>query len=1023
MTTQVHVFYGSQSGTAECFAQEIAEEASKYDIVAEAIDLTAFSPQAMSSCKIIIMVVSTYGDGEPSENAQAFHAWAEQPRNDGSLKGSRFTVMGLGDMNYSQFNNMGKMTDVNLTRLGSKQIYKRGVGDDSQDIDLDFKTWKEGGLWEALQKAVAAVNNEGGFAAYDPSAEAVSAFAVTPEINLLFANEECIGAAQDICEELSVKLRSKGCEITTTQSLSDRKAVEAVRKLNKCALAVVIADVNPEGMCSAARKLVRNMNLEMEPNQLKEKDLKLCMLTVASSKCSNSAGALKGQLEQASVPMLKAFLRAGSSEAAQKMPKFVDAGVDDVAATVEALCQGIMEAAQPITQGAAAAPAAAATTETAAEPSNGYPAEAAPAAAAAPAITAKIISTGPEAKEASEALAGAWSGGIPIEDASLAALASAAQQKFKVVLSVECATDGSLSDGSRALAAQLRGAPMALKVQLRQLRYFLLAIAVTDYGNAGERAAERGRQTEQTAAVAPIKEALAAIGAVCAGEASMDLQDADDAVLAGHCGTIRSSFDGGAAPAQAPAQAVMAPAAAAPKEEPKFGTPELKMAVDAASLPAEVPGEPSDVLARFYFEAQKAKIAASKQLRQAPKAEEGLSTVEIEIEASGSLKEYTLGGTLTLLPENDPAVVTATLPLLGLQESDLSKMVTFVPADGTGNKVKRPFPTPCTIREALTRYCDLGRAPNKKMLQSLQPKLEDQGARERLAAVIEDAEAVKLMAAGPSCCKMFEFWRLLDVKKINLGDFLLSCPRQKPREFTIASSPKAQPDRITLCVSLTSHELPALEPLAERLQAVAKIPASPASGRGRFFGIASRWVCSQLKVGDCVLAKARSSAFHLPEKDVPVIMVGAGAGVAPFRGFWKEMQKGTQKAPAALFFGCRHPEQDWLYKEEMSTAVKLGGSTGLSRVQVGPKRPLAGLYTAFSRPGDDKKSQYVQDQLRAQKTSVKHWIEKMDGVFYICGSSAMGNAVLDALGDTLEGGKAKVDELRKENRIIAEMWG
>lgn len=276
---------------------------------------------------------------------------------------------------------------------------------------------------------------------------------------------------------------------------------------------------------------------------------------------------------------------------------------------------------------------------------------------------------------------------------------------------------------------------------------------------------------------------------------------------------------------------------------------------------------------------------------------------------------------------------------------------------------------------------------------------------------------------------MPEFWSLVGASCINPSDFLLHCPRQKAREFTIASSPAATPDKITLCVSLTSHEPPDAAATVEQLRARGCIPSGtnfPAN-RGRFYGRCSRWLSTRLKSGDVVFAKQRSSALKLPEKDVPIIMVGSGAGVAPFRGFWQELMRKPKNSPAALFFGCRHPDQDWLFKDEMNASVKpaaAGGCAALQRVQAaqGAKRPLQCLFTAFSRPGDGKEGKYVQDQIRAQKQSVKHWIDNMSGAVFICGSTGMGNGVLEALAEILDGGKEKVEALRKDGRI-AEMWG
>merc|ERR1719277_1932222 len=116
----VNIFFGSQSGTAECFSEELRDEASENGIAAQVLDLQTFTPEDFAARRIVVLVVSTYGDGEPTDNAVQFHKWASDPRHDGALKGQRFCVMGLGDMNYARFNNMGLMTDQNLERLGAE---------------------------------------------------------------------------------------------------------------------------------------------------------------------------------------------------------------------------------------------------------------------------------------------------------------------------------------------------------------------------------------------------------------------------------------------------------------------------------------------------------------------------------------------------------------------------------------------------------------------------------------------------------------------------------------------------------------------------------------------------------------------------------------------------------------------------------------------------------------------------------------------------------------------------------------
>merc|ERR1712054_455914 len=124
------------------------------------------------------------------------------------------------------------------------------------------------------------------------------------------------------------------------------------------------------------------------------------------------------------------------------------------------------------------------------------------------------------------------------------------------------------------------------------------------------------------------------------------------------------------------------------------------------------------------------------------------------------------------------------------------------------------------------------------------------------------------------------------------------------------------------------------------------------------------------------------------------MMVGTGAGVAPFRAFWSDLEKrGSRSAPTTLFFGCRHPDRDWIYAEEM----KAVSSDNLDTLAGGT---LSELVLAFSRMGEGGEfdpsgncGEYVQDQLRARSADVKNWLDQK-GVVYICGSNPVCHAVL-----------------------------
>lgn len=156
-TKGVWIYFGSQTGTSERFAEEIAKDCSKRGITAEVVDLGDFDPEQFVQHKTIILVVATWGEGEPTDSAIEFFRWLEKPVNAeadrlGSIK---FAVMGLGNRQYDNYNTMGKSVETHMKRRGAEMIYRRGEGDDDDDIERDFQEWKEGGFWPALKAAVA----------------------------------------------------------------------------------------------------------------------------------------------------------------------------------------------------------------------------------------------------------------------------------------------------------------------------------------------------------------------------------------------------------------------------------------------------------------------------------------------------------------------------------------------------------------------------------------------------------------------------------------------------------------------------------------------------------------------------------------------------------------------------------------------------------------------------------------------------------------------------------------------------
>jgi cytochrome P450/NADPH-cytochrome P450 reductase len=220
-----------------------------------------------------------------------------------------------------------------------------------------------------------------------------------------------------------------------------------------------------------------------------------------------------------------------------------------------------------------------------------------------------------------------------------------------------------------------------------------------------------------------------------------------------------------------------------------------------------------------------------------------------------------------------------------------------------------------------------------------------------------------------------------------------------PRYYSISSSPSVDPSRCSVTVGVVEG------------------PAS--SGRGDYKGICSNYLAGR-RAGEIIHATVRETkaGFRLPDDaSVPIIMVGPGTGLAPFRGFLQERAareaKGASLGPAMLFFGCRHPDQDYLYADEL-TAFAADG--------------IGELHTAFSR-GEGPKT-YVQNLVAAQKDRVWSLIEN-GAIIYVCGDggkmepdvkAALVAVYRERSGADAEAGQRWIDDLGAKNRYVLDVW-
>jgi NADPH-ferrihemoprotein reductase len=235
--------------------------------------------------------------------------------------------------------------------------------------------------------------------------------------------------------------------------------------------------------------------------------------------------------------------------------------------------------------------------------------------------------------------------------------------------------------------------------------------------------------------------------------------------------------------------------------------------------------------------------------------------------------------------------------------------------------------------------------------------------------------------------------------EVPLGLFLAHVTRPLlPRYYSISSSPLLHP----CCAHITA----------------AVVDEITATGR-RHLGVASSYL-SRLSVPASLPFFIRKSTLRLPaDPGNAVVMVGPGTGLAPFRGFLQHRRAlrsaGAALGPALLFFGCRDPEKDYIYREELEAARDDGVLTLLS--------------TAFSRVSNKKC--YVQHRLLEERCAVFGALQSAGGTLFVCGDAknmakdvhkAVHDIAIRCNGCTGTEAEAWVAELQHSGRYVQDVW-
>lgn len=355
---------------------------------------------------------------------------------------------------------------------------------------------------------------------------------------------------------------------------------------------------------------------------------------------------------------------------------------------------------------------------------------------------------------------------------------------------------------------------------------------------------------------------------------------------------------------------------------------------------------------------------------------------------------YRTGDYLAVLPRNPRQDVERALRRFGLAGDT---QIVIHKGPGAGSAL--PDNHPVSAAEVLADYVELCQPATRGQVAQLAAATRCPPDRKALEALAEPAAyETEVLAKRVSLLDLLERFPACE---LGLGAYLAALPPMRARQYSISSSPLRDPARCSLTVSV--------------------LDAPAMAGGHRHLGVASTYLAG-LEPGARLSVAVRPSqaAFHPPEDpSVPVIMVCAGSGIAPFHGFLQEraIQKANGRAvgPALLFFGMTHPQVDFLYRDELTRWQDEG---------------VVAVHRAFSKAPEGDVT-YVQHRVWQERGAVAEFF-RQGATVYVCGDGErMAPAVRatfvriyqDAKGVGAEAAEAWAERVERETgRYVADVF-
>lgn len=348
-------------------------------------------------------------------------------------------------------------------------------------------------------------------------------------------------------------------------------------------------------------------------------------------------------------------------------------------------------------------------------------------------------------------------------------------------------------------------------------------------------------------------------------------------------------------------------------------------------------------------------------------------TRHFEIDLTGWGLSFEVGDSVAVYPTNDSELVDEIIHGLGAKGDE--------PVSAA--KTRKPF------REALLRDYSITQ-PTPKLLKAIAQRasaapllkeLLEPSRKQDLATYLWGMEVIDFLIDHPSV-------------KFAPEEFVGLLSKLQPRLYSVASSLRAYPDQVHFIVDVVAYE---------------------SHGRLRK-GVASTFLAERAQDVPVPVFPTSAKHFHLPEDpNTPIIMVGPGTGIAPFRAFLQERQAIDAKGENWLFFGAQHQKCDYAYGDEFEKWKADGFLTRLD--------------CAWSR--DQAHKVYVQHKMWDNAADIWKWIDSKGAQFFVCGDAYVMAKDVDAIlrkivqqhgGKTTEQANEYVEKLKSDKRYKRDVY-